>query len=186
TADPPRRHDHHDHGADLAAVGHRDLARRAGSRRRPGRPAGPGRRHQCAIPPAARPAGGGDPPGTRQPGHAARCHRTAAGRPSPLPRPRRTRLLGSAIGPLRSHSSPRCSLADTWLSRPGGSPAMTRLSADQVAEYAHQAGFRGEALTIAVAVALAESGGRTAIRGDTKITDETLRPSIRLSPIRSP
>jgi hypothetical protein len=62
---------------------------------------------------------------------------------------------------------------------------MTRLSADQIAEYAHQAGFRGEALTIAVAVALAESGGRTDARGDTKITDETFGPSIGLWQIRS-
>ncbi|WP_447003197.1 type VII secretion target [Saccharothrix isguenensis] len=36
---------------------------------------------------------------------------------------------------------------------------MSRLSPEQVARYAHDAGFRGQDLTIAVAVALAESGG---------------------------
>jgi hypothetical protein len=35
------------------------------------------------------------------------------------------------------------------------------LSAAQIAEHAHEAGFRGQDLTIAVAVALAESGGDT-------------------------
>ncbi|MEU4806075.1 type VII secretion target [Actinosynnema sp. NPDC023587] len=36
---------------------------------------------------------------------------------------------------------------------------MSRLSPEQIARHAHDAGFRGEDLTIAVAVALAESGG---------------------------
>ncbi len=36
---------------------------------------------------------------------------------------------------------------------------MSRLSPEQIARYAHDAGFRGEDVTIAVAVALAESGG---------------------------
>ncbi len=38
---------------------------------------------------------------------------------------------------------------------------MAELSPAQIAEYAHQAGFRGHDLTVAVAVALAESGGDT-------------------------
>lgn len=38
---------------------------------------------------------------------------------------------------------------------------MPTLSAAQIAEYAYQAGFRDSDVTIAVAVALAESGGRT-------------------------
>jgi hypothetical protein len=36
---------------------------------------------------------------------------------------------------------------------------MSRLTADQIAQHAYHAGFRGDALTTAVAVALAESGG---------------------------
>jgi hypothetical protein len=36
---------------------------------------------------------------------------------------------------------------------------MSTLNADQIAQHAYRAGFRGEALTTAVAVALAESGG---------------------------
>jgi hypothetical protein len=38
---------------------------------------------------------------------------------------------------------------------------MTKLSAEQIARHAYEAGFRGQGLTTAVAVALAESGGRT-------------------------
>ncbi|HKS45697.1 MAG TPA: transglycosylase SLT domain-containing protein [Amycolatopsis sp.] len=38
---------------------------------------------------------------------------------------------------------------------------MSTLKADEIARHAYQAGFRGEALTTAVAVALAESGGNT-------------------------
>lgn len=38
---------------------------------------------------------------------------------------------------------------------------MAKLSPAQIAEYAHDAGFRGQDLTVAVAVALAESGGDT-------------------------
>jgi len=38
---------------------------------------------------------------------------------------------------------------------------MTQLSTQQIAQYAYDAGFRGEALKIAVAVAMAESSGNT-------------------------
>lgn len=62
---------------------------------------------------------------------------------------------------------------------------MTTLSANQIAQYAYRAGFRGQALTIAVAVAVAESGGRTQARGDTTLTDHTWGPSIGLWQIRS-
>lgn len=38
---------------------------------------------------------------------------------------------------------------------------MSKLSAEEIAQHAYRAGFRGHALTTAVAVALAESGGNT-------------------------
>ncbi|HEV2780934.1 MAG TPA: D-alanyl-D-alanine carboxypeptidase family protein [Actinophytocola sp.] len=62
---------------------------------------------------------------------------------------------------------------------------MSRLSAREIAEHAYAAGFRGQALTTAVAVALAESGGNPKARGDTTITDGTWGPSIGLWQIRS-
>jgi lysozyme-like protein/D-alanyl-D-alanine carboxypeptidase-like protein len=62
---------------------------------------------------------------------------------------------------------------------------VSTLSATRIAEYAHDAGFRGTALTTAVAVALAESGGKPKARGDTTITDGTWGPSIGLWQIRS-
>jgi lysozyme-like protein/D-alanyl-D-alanine carboxypeptidase-like protein len=62
---------------------------------------------------------------------------------------------------------------------------VTTLSANQIADHAYRAGFRGQALTIAVAVALAESGGRTDVPGDTALTDSTWGPSIGLWQIRS-
>jgi hypothetical protein len=48
---------------------------------------------------------------------------------------------------------------------------MANLSASQIAGYASQAGFRGNALTIAVAVALAESGGNTQAINQSDKTD---------------
>jgi hypothetical protein len=48
---------------------------------------------------------------------------------------------------------------------------MTTLSPRQIAEYAHEAGFRGQDLTTAVAVALAESGGRTTAHNATPPDD---------------
>jgi Lysozyme like domain/D-alanyl-D-alanine carboxypeptidase len=62
---------------------------------------------------------------------------------------------------------------------------MSRLSAREIAEHAYAAGFRGQALTTAIAVALAESGGNPGARGDTTITDHTWGPSIGLWQIRS-
>ncbi|KAA9148161.1 transglycosylase SLT domain-containing protein [Amycolatopsis acidicola] len=38
---------------------------------------------------------------------------------------------------------------------------MSKLSAEEIAQHAYKAGFRGDALTTAVAVAMAESGGNT-------------------------
>lgn len=43
---------------------------------------------------------------------------------------------------------------------------MARLSASQIAQHAYNAGFRGKALPLAVAVAMGESGGKTDARGD--------------------
>lgn len=48
---------------------------------------------------------------------------------------------------------------------------MTTLSPRRIAEYAHEAGFRGQDLTTAVAVALAESGGRTTAHNATPPDD---------------
>lgn len=48
---------------------------------------------------------------------------------------------------------------------------MQRLSPEQIARHASEAGFRGDALTTAVAVALAESGGRVRAHNDTPPDD---------------
>ncbi|QFZ22114.1 type VII secretion target [Saccharothrix syringae] len=48
---------------------------------------------------------------------------------------------------------------------------MSELSPAEIARYAHQAGFRGQDLTIAVAVALAESGGNPRAHNDTPPDD---------------
>ncbi|GHF94602.1 MULTISPECIES: transglycosylase SLT domain-containing protein [Amycolatopsis] len=48
---------------------------------------------------------------------------------------------------------------------------MTKLSAEQIARHAYDAGFRGQGLTTAVAVALAESGGRTTAHNATPPDD---------------
>ena len=62
---------------------------------------------------------------------------------------------------------------------------MTILDAGQVARISHDAGFSGEALVVAVAIAKGESGFRTDAVGDTGITDETWGPSIGLYQVRS-
>lgn len=62
---------------------------------------------------------------------------------------------------------------------------MSTLSTAEIAEHAYAAGFRGKALTTAVAVAMAESGGNPKIKGDTTITDAKWGPSIGLWQIRS-
>lgn len=59
------------------------------------------------------------------------------------------------------------------------------LSAEQVADFAYAAGFRGEGLRVAVAVAMAESNGRTGATGDVTIQDAKWGPSIGLWQIRS-
>lgn len=48
---------------------------------------------------------------------------------------------------------------------------MTRLSPAEIAQYAHEAGFRGDGLVTAVAVALAESGGGTKQHNDVSPDD---------------
>lgn len=43
---------------------------------------------------------------------------------------------------------------------------MAKASASQIAQYAYNAGFRGKSLPVSVAVAMAESSGKTDARGD--------------------
>lgn len=62
---------------------------------------------------------------------------------------------------------------------------MPRIAAKEIAGYAAGAGFKGDALNTAVAVALAESGGRTDAVGDTTLTSVTWGPSVGLWQIRS-
>lgn len=54
-----------------------------------------------------------------------------------------------------------------------------------IAQFAYNAGFRGEALTVAVAVAMAESGGRSNAMGDVGIQTGTWGPSVGFWQIRS-
>jgi len=58
-------------------------------------------------------------------------------------------------------------------------------SPKDVAQFAYNAGFRGQALVIATAIAMAESGGRAAAMGDTGIETGTWGPSVGLWQIRS-
>jgi hypothetical protein len=62
---------------------------------------------------------------------------------------------------------------------------VTILDTDGVARLSHDAGFTGEALVTAVAVAKAESGFRTDAVGDVGLADDTFGPSIGLFQIRS-
>jgi hypothetical protein len=62
---------------------------------------------------------------------------------------------------------------------------MTVLSPAQIAAHAQAAGFRGQALVTIVAIALAESGGNPAAKGDTTLTNATWGPSIGLWQVRS-
>ncbi|GIH08520.1 hypothetical protein Rhe02_65870 [Rhizocola hellebori] len=62
---------------------------------------------------------------------------------------------------------------------------MKTLSDVAIAEHAHAAGFRGQALVTAVAVAIAESGGRPGVPGDVDIQNSKWGPSIGLWQIRS-
>ena len=62
---------------------------------------------------------------------------------------------------------------------------MPTISAAQIAQYAYQAGFRGESLNTAVAIALAESHGDTGIHGDVNLQTGTWGPSVGLWQIRS-
>ncbi|HTI22194.1 MAG TPA: type VII secretion target [Kutzneria sp.] len=62
---------------------------------------------------------------------------------------------------------------------------MPTISAQQIAQHAYNAGFRGDALTTAVAVALAESHGDTGIHGDVNLQTGTWGPSVGLWQIRS-
>lgn len=62
---------------------------------------------------------------------------------------------------------------------------MPTLSAAEIARVALDAGFKGDAAVKAVAVAIGESGGDTAARGDTTIQTGKWGPSIGLWQIRS-
>lgn len=65
------------------------------------------------------------------------------------------------------------------------STARGTLTADQIAQYAYQAGFRGQGLLRIVAIAFAESGGRTNARGDVGLQTAQWGPSIGLTQVRS-
>ncbi|QUQ72216.1 hypothetical protein [Kutzneria sp. CA-103260] len=62
---------------------------------------------------------------------------------------------------------------------------MPTISAREIAQHAYDAGFRGESLNTAVAVALAESHGDTGIHGDVNLQTGTWGPSVGLWQIRS-
>ncbi|KAA5830569.1 transglycosylase SLT domain-containing protein [Saccharopolyspora hirsuta] len=62
---------------------------------------------------------------------------------------------------------------------------MPTLTDQQIAEHAANAGFRGEDLQIAVAVALAESRGNPDAIGDVSLQTEAFGPSVGLWQIRS-
>jgi peptidoglycan hydrolase-like protein with peptidoglycan-binding domain len=66
-----------------------------------------------------------------------------------------------------------------------GENEMTILTAAQVASQCHEAGFAGEALLTAVAIAKGESGFESGAVGDTTLVDTTWGPSIGLFQIRS-
>ena len=62
---------------------------------------------------------------------------------------------------------------------------MPQLTDQQVAQYAYDAGFRGNSLTTATAVALAESHGDSSQVGDVGLQNGTWGPSVGLWQIRS-
>ena len=62
---------------------------------------------------------------------------------------------------------------------------MPQLTDQQVAQYAYDAGFRGDALTTATAIALAESHGDSSQVGDVGLQNGTWGPSVGLWQIRS-
>lgn len=62
---------------------------------------------------------------------------------------------------------------------------MTVLSVDTIADLGYRAGWRGETLVTATAVALAESGGKTDAVGDVTLQTSIWGPSIGLWQIRS-
>lgn len=55
----------------------------------------------------------------------------------------------------------------------------------QIAGYARQAGFSGQALATMIAIVLAESGGDPDIRGDISLQNATWGPSVGLAQVRS-
>ncbi len=70
-------------------------------------------------------------------------------------------LVTSEMYPRRAAHLPTSAPTLVGPATTGHARDMTKLTPEQIAEHAHAAGFRGENLTTAVAVALAESGGKT-------------------------
>lgn len=62
---------------------------------------------------------------------------------------------------------------------------MANLTYQQIAQYAYNAGFRGDGLSTAVAVAMAESSGDPTQLGDVGLENATYGPSVGLWQIRS-
>ncbi|MEM9514384.1 MAG: NlpC/P60 family protein, partial [Actinomycetota bacterium] len=62
---------------------------------------------------------------------------------------------------------------------------MSQLSIEQVAQVAWEAGFRGDALVMAVAIAKGESAWKPSILGDESLADHKWGPSVGLFQIRS-
>ena len=62
---------------------------------------------------------------------------------------------------------------------------MADLTYQQIAQYAYNAGFRGDGLSTAVAVAMAESSGDPTQLGDVSLENATYGPSVGLWQIRS-
>lgn len=71
-------------------------------------------------------------------------------------------LIGSIIDPINMQDTSSTSNGGTTI---GGLPTSGTLNATQIRQYASQAGFSGNNLIIAVAIALAESGGNTSAIG---------------------
>lgn len=88
------------------------------------------------------------------------------------------------VGAPAVADKPRTAASRSRERLPAPRPGKT-LTAAQIAALAREAGFRGNDLTTAVAVALAESGGRPDAIGDTTLQNGTWGPSVGLFQIRS-
>ena len=98
--------------------------------------------------------------------------------PKPIPPPPPLPMPGEGVTNEGAPTSPK----------PGKAPRTKKGAAMdmvEVARLARDAGFSGEALVTAVAVAKGESGLNPTAMGDTTITDATWGPSVGLMQIRS-